>query len=79
MASTTPSATFSDKPFQVHSPNVTYTEEEIVSKYTYEVREMTTTTTLLSLCPSACVRAFVVLAGAGGGSVSTPLVRRPPA
>lgn len=32
------STCFSDKPFKVHSPNVTYTEDEMISKYTYQVR-----------------------------------------
>lgn len=29
--------TFSDKPFVVQSPDVTYTDDEMVSKYTYQV------------------------------------------
>lgn len=29
--------TFNDKPFVVQSPDVTYTEDEMVSKYTYQV------------------------------------------
>lgn len=31
------STTFNDKPFVVQSPDVTYTEDEMVSKYTYQV------------------------------------------
>lgn len=31
------STTFNDKPFVVQSPDVTYTDEEMVSKYTYQV------------------------------------------
>lgn len=33
------STVFNEKPFEVNSPDVTYTEEEIVSKYTYQVNE----------------------------------------
>lgn len=36
MAST--ATTFRDTPFEVQSPDVNYTEDEIVSKYTYQVR-----------------------------------------
>lgn len=31
------STTFNDKPFVVQSPDVTYTDDEMVSKYTYQV------------------------------------------
>lgn len=31
------STTFNDKPFVVRSPDVTYTDDEMVSKYTYQV------------------------------------------
>lgn len=31
------STTFNDKPFLVQSPDVTYTDSEMVSKYTYQV------------------------------------------
>lgn len=33
------STTFNGKPFVVQSPDVTYTEDEMVSKYTYQVCE----------------------------------------
>lgn len=45
--------TFADKPFVVQSPDVTYTDDEMVSKYTYQVLH-----TRLSTVASGCSLAF---------------------
>lgn len=41
------STIFNDKPFVVRSPDVTYTDDEMVSKYTYQVNQSFTFSVLL--------------------------------